>query len=66
MLSSALRRSSAPRVCPWSVPILRFGSVVRLSSEVRMLVERVRRRLSILRHKKAVLRRLNVLLGIER
>jgi hypothetical protein len=66
MLSSALRRSSAPRLFPWSVPILRFGSVVRLSSEVRMWVERVRRRLSIFRHKKAVLKRLNILLGIDR
>jgi hypothetical protein len=66
MLSSALRRSSAPRLFPWSVPLYRFGVLIRLSSEVRMWVERGRRRLSILRHKKAVLRRLNVLLGIER
>jgi hypothetical protein len=68
MLSSALRRSS-PRLFSgytWSISLPRFGFVVRLSSEVRMWVERGRRRLSIFRHKKAVLKRLNILLGIER
>lgn len=58
MLSSAPRRLPFPWLS-WSVP--RFGSLSRRLVEAHMILERLRRRLSIVLHRKAVNERLDAL-----